>query len=247
MPFTPKHVQYTHAIRYWCLCVLAQLGEGAGMLSGGQRQRLAIARSIISDPKVLLLDEATSALDPQAESIVQRALKRASQGRTVLVIAHKLSTIKDADNIAVITNGCVGEQGTHEQLIAQDGQYAALVRVQDLGHDKETSVDASQEEDESGIEGFSEQMFLNKTVSVSRAVEPESQENARANTRLSFLRYIFRLLKEQKSLYSWFIFAMIGILAGGTTYPGQALLLARLINVFAQPGATVRSDTNSSL
>ncbi|KAL8643870.1 MAG: hypothetical protein Q9226_008068 [Calogaya cf. arnoldii] len=221
-----------------------QLGEGAGMLSGGQRQRLAIARSIISDPKVLLLDEATSALDPRAEAIVQRALKRASQGRTVLVIAHKLSTIKDADNIAIITNGCVGEQGTHEQLIAQDGQYAALVRAQDLGHGKETSVDASQEDEETGMEAFSEQMFLNKTVSVGRSVVPESQENTRANARLSFLKCIFRLLKEQKSLYGWFIFVMIGILAGGATYPGQALLLARLINVFAQPGPTARSDAN---
>jgi ATP-binding cassette subfamily B (MDR/TAP) protein 1 len=92
-------------------------------LSGGQKQRLAIARSIVSEPTVLLLDEATSALDPNAEKIVQQALNRVSRDRTTIIIAHKLSTIRDADNIAVIADGVVIEQGTHNVLLDRDGAY----------------------------------------------------------------------------------------------------------------------------
>lgn len=92
-------------------------------LSGGQKQRLAIARSIVSEPTVLLLDEATSALDPKAEKIVQQALDQVSINRTTIVIAHKLSTVRNADNIAVISDGVVVEQGTHNALLDRNGAY----------------------------------------------------------------------------------------------------------------------------
>jgi ATP-binding cassette subfamily B (MDR/TAP) protein 1 len=92
-------------------------------LSGGQKQRLAIARSIVSEPKVLLLDEATSALDPKAEKIVQQALDRVSKDRTTIVIAHKLSTIRTADNIVVMSDGAVVEQGTHQDLLELNMAY----------------------------------------------------------------------------------------------------------------------------
>lgn len=92
-------------------------------LSGGQKQRLAIARSIVSGPTVLLLDEASAALDPKAERIVQQALDRVSRDRTTIVIAHKLSTIRNADNIAVLSNGILVEQGSHETLLERNGAY----------------------------------------------------------------------------------------------------------------------------
>jgi ATP-binding cassette subfamily B (MDR/TAP) protein 1 len=92
-------------------------------LSGGQKQRLAIARSIVSEPKVLLLDEATSALDPKAEKIVQQALDRVSKDRTTIVIAHKLSTIRTVDNIVVMSDGAVVEQGTHQDLLELNMAY----------------------------------------------------------------------------------------------------------------------------
>jgi ATP-binding cassette subfamily B (MDR/TAP) protein 1 len=99
------------------------LGERAMNLSGGQKQRIAIARSIVSKPTVLLLDEATSALDPKAEKLVQQALDRVSKNRTTIVIAHKLSTIRNADNIAVMAGGIIVEQGTHEELLKLNGAY----------------------------------------------------------------------------------------------------------------------------
>ncbi len=92
-------------------------------LSGGQKQRIAIARSIVSEPSVLLLDEATSALDPKAEKIVQQALDRVSANRTTIVIAHKLSTIRNADNIGVMSDGIIIEQGTHDDLIERGEAY----------------------------------------------------------------------------------------------------------------------------
>jgi ATP-binding cassette subfamily B (MDR/TAP) protein 1 len=92
-------------------------------LSGGQKQRLAIARSIVSEPKVLLLDEATSALDPKAEKIVQQALDRVSKDRTTIVVAHKLSTVRTADNIVVMSDGAVVEQGTHQDLLELNMAY----------------------------------------------------------------------------------------------------------------------------
>lgn len=123
------------------------VGERGFLLSGGQKQRIAIARAIVSNPKVLLLDEATSALDTQSEGVVQNALDKAAKGRTTITIAHRLSTIKDADIIYVMGDGLVLEQGTHSQLLENaEGPYARLVQAQKLKemerHDAEV-VDTS--------------------------------------------------------------------------------------------------------
>lgn len=104
--------------------------EGAANLSVGQRQLLCIARAVLTDPKILILDEATSNVDSLTESLIQDALRKLLQGRTAVVIAHRLSTIRSADSICVVQDGSIVEQGTHEELLARRGAYAALIERQ---------------------------------------------------------------------------------------------------------------------
>ncbi len=106
------------------------VGERGVMLSGGQKQRVAIARALLKDAPILLLDEATSALDAQSEHLVQMALERLMEGRTTLVIAHRLATIRNADRILVLEKGKLIDEGTHDQLVKKDGRYAELAKLQ---------------------------------------------------------------------------------------------------------------------
>jgi ATP-binding cassette, subfamily B, bacterial HlyB/CyaB len=106
------------------------VGERGSSLSGGQRQRIAIARALIADPRILIFDEATSALDYESERIILHNMREIARGRTVLIIAHRLSTVRAADRIVTLERGRMVEDGTHDALIKTSGRYAALHRMQ---------------------------------------------------------------------------------------------------------------------
>ena len=108
------------------------IGDRGNKLSGGQKQRISIARAIYKDPQILLLDEATSALDTESERLVQMALERLMEGKTSLIVAHRLSTVMNADRILVLYKGCIVEEGTHHELMKHQGHYYRLCALQGL-------------------------------------------------------------------------------------------------------------------
>ncbi|KAL4779773.1 P-loop containing nucleoside triphosphate hydrolase protein [Aspergillus varians] len=218
------------------------IGERGGLLSGGQKQRVAIARSVVSQPKVLLLDEATSALDPHAEGIVQKALDKASEGRTTIVIAHKLATIRKADHIVVMSKGCIVEQGTHKSLIADDGVYARLVKIQNLTVAASEHVATKEEddnpEDETHLKTTETIKGLTRTAtSVRGRMESiKERDNYDNHKHMGILSCVVYLVKECPELIWAYIFTFLGCLGACAAYPGQAILMAHVVDVFQLTG-----------
>lgn len=227
-----------------------QIGQRGGLLSGGQKQRVAIARSIVSQPKVLLLDEATSALDPHAESVVQQALDKAAEGRTTIVIAHKLATIRKADNIVVMSKGRIVEHGTHESLISHDGVYARLVRIQNLTVSGGSSIteaddDAASEENKDPHDLDITKTLTRYPTSVAERMEVHKhRENYEHYKQRGILFVIARIIRETPEM-AWGYFAvLVGCLLGTAAFPGQAILLANVMDVFEYQGAKMRKEGN---
>jgi ATP-binding cassette subfamily B (MDR/TAP) protein 1 len=200
-----------------------RIGERGGLLSGGQKQRVAIARSIVSEPKILLLDEATSALDPHAEGVVQQALDSASRNRTTIVIAHKLATIRHADNIVVMTKDKIMEQGCHAELMARDGLYAKLVHAQDLSpSEAKGNGNAEQASDNESTSGLGEETERIQSLPKMQAQQQQQQLAApkdRCDHELykksGLVRNTLKLVSATPELRLWYLLTIATCVIGG--------------------------------
>ncbi|KAK1754270.1 ABC transporter-like protein [Echria macrotheca] len=207
------------------------VGDSGIKLSGGQRQRIAIARSIVKRPKILILDEATSSIDVRGEQVVQAALDKVSKDRTTIVIAHRLATVKKADNIVVLRKGRVVQQGTHENLMAQEGgPYWTLATSQQL---VQTSVDDDCETIHSADAEVAEKKSMatigtDTTLTENTTAVPHAEEEKR-----TFRSTFLILLYEQKRRWKWYLLLMISALCGGASQPIQAYLFANELILFS--------------
>ncbi|KAJ8123291.1 hypothetical protein ONZ43_g725 [Nemania bipapillata] len=219
------------------------VGDAGIKLSGGQRQRLAIARAIIKQPKILILDEATSSIDVRGEKVVQAALDRVSKNRTTIMIAHRLATVKKADNIVVLAKGKVVQWGNHESLMAAiGGPYWLLTQSQELkmgddGHADDMSEVTEEEKRTMDL------MTLDK--SQARNIRGGTGETDEINwIPKGIFRSFGTLLLEQKRNLPWYSFMVFGAIIAGGSPPVQAYIFANLIASFAFWGDVLKEITN---
>lgn len=216
------------------------VGPNGDLLSGGQKQRVALARALVKDPKILVLDEATSSLDSASEQRIQSAIEKASQGRTVISIAHRLATVKNADKIVVMRGGKIMEQGSHVDLIAKDGDYAALVRLQSVGSESSsvsTAKGSTMKELEIDMEKVSRTLTVadekaceETDLSADKEVESDKESTERSRPTWATIKSMGTVTRPH---LLWLFVALFASLVVGGTYSGSAVIFGHTIGALS--------------
>ncbi|KAI9045875.1 ABC transporter ATP-binding protein [Aspergillus affinis] len=219
------------------------LGPGGSLLSGGQKQRIAIARAIVSQPPILLLDEATAALDSQSEKEVQKALDAASHGRTTIVIAHRLSTVQKAAKIFVMDTGRVVEQGTHDELMANDTLYSNLVKQQALQSDISTEEDRTPVQDpkKQPLPLIHETEYLEdgSTQSLPEAMPSKKNPFWSFSSRRSIM-FVWNLSRPEMTYTTW---GLICSVLSGISYPAHSIFFGNAVISIISPSLSTAGHT----
>uniref|UniRef100_A0A8R1DVZ2 ABC-type xenobiotic transporter n=1 Tax=Caenorhabditis japonica TaxID=281687 RepID=A0A8R1DVZ2_CAEJA len=217
-----------------------RVGEKGIQLSGGQKQRIAIARALVKNPKILLLDEATSALDTEAEREVQAALDQAQAGRTTIIVAHRLSTIRNVDQIFVFKSGNIVESGSHEELMHKQGVFYEMTQAQVVRQQQqEAERDIEDNVSESAHSHLSRKSSTRSAVSMATSIHQLAEEVEECKAPPTSLSKIFSFNGDK---IWWFFGGLFGAVVFGSVTPIFALVYAEIFNVYSEPVEQMKAD-----